>query len=368
MVRVESLTGLRFFAAAAIVLWHSQLPHLFPWGTFSPFALAGAVSLFFVLSGYVLALNAYKYRSWPDFFVARVARIWPAHIASLLFFLWILYPVSVAGLGGLSTLGPLVLNALLLQAWVPEQSIFWSFNAVAWSISCELFFYLTFPVCLMAARRRLVPAVLVFVCPIAFLLILSYAWHPQPAEAVWLGYINPITSLPIFALGVAFGYWQSRSPKSKMGAIGGTTVQTCAVAAVVAANALFASSSFRVPDAINIFIYYHGAFCAYAFLIFVLGRYNGAISTFLSHRAIVYLGDISFAMYLFHQPILIWHASNYPKYDVNIWVQYIFVWAAILVVSAIAHHAIERPMQKLIRVAWARVRYVARNELQVAPN
>ncbi len=40
-MNIPSLTGARFFAAAAIVLTHSQVAPLFPEGSFWPFDLAG---------------------------------------------------------------------------------------------------------------------------------------------------------------------------------------------------------------------------------------------------------------------------------------------------------------------------------------
>lgn len=70
--RVDALTGLRFFAAAAIVLTHSQTGYFFQPGTFAPFDLSGAVPLFFVLSGFVLTVNSAKYASHADFLVALI--------------------------------------------------------------------------------------------------------------------------------------------------------------------------------------------------------------------------------------------------------------------------------------------------------
>src|SRR5690606_23572241 len=83
--RIEALTGLRFFAAAAIVLHHLQgLPSF-------PDILGGAipaqgVSVFFVLSGFILTL-VHPALDEPGqtrkFYLARFARVWPAHIAVL---------------------------------------------------------------------------------------------------------------------------------------------------------------------------------------------------------------------------------------------------------------------------------------------
>jgi peptidoglycan/LPS O-acetylase OafA/YrhL len=36
-------------------------------------------------------------------------------------------------------------NLLLAQAWVPDPNVFLSVNGPSWSLSCELMFYLLFP-------------------------------------------------------------------------------------------------------------------------------------------------------------------------------------------------------------------------------
>ena len=74
--RIESLTPLRFFAAVLIVLHHGR----------EQFAIGQGVSFFFVLSGFILAY-AYPrlegHREVLTFLRARIARIWPAHGATL---------------------------------------------------------------------------------------------------------------------------------------------------------------------------------------------------------------------------------------------------------------------------------------------
>src|SRR5208283_4069809 len=135
VTRLNALTGLRFVAAAMILIHHAsvfgiKLPAL---------ALDHGVSFFFVLSGFVLAYvhpsigSAYELRA---FLWNRVVRVWPAHLVMLFVALILLnLPITWA----------FPLNFFLLQAWVPVWDSYFSYNAVSWSISTELGFYLAFP-------------------------------------------------------------------------------------------------------------------------------------------------------------------------------------------------------------------------------
>ena len=87
--QIKPLTSLRFFAALWVVLFH-YWPHLAVGrhaGRWSPRA-TWASSCFFVLSGFILChvylppFEAGRF-SYGDFLWARIARIYPLHIATL---------------------------------------------------------------------------------------------------------------------------------------------------------------------------------------------------------------------------------------------------------------------------------------------
>ena len=151
--RIEALTGLRFVAAAIVLVEH--FPQIVPGVSEHRLAQGGAgVSMFFVLSGFVLVLNyGDTLASRPDrarlwrYGVARIARIIPLHLAALavvaVIVLWRRDQVETHGLA--AVLVSLVANALLLQAWIPAQ-VFDIWNGPAWSISAEAFFYVCLPV------------------------------------------------------------------------------------------------------------------------------------------------------------------------------------------------------------------------------
>jgi peptidoglycan/LPS O-acetylase OafA/YrhL len=201
--RLDALTGLRFLAATAIVLQHSR-------GTFlgddilRPWPLDHGVSFFFVLSGFILT---YVYPELPtagsirSFFLARAARIWPAHLATL--------ALAGAMLVGWSTPGPLAANVLLIQAWIPLPNYYFSYNAASWSLSTELGFYLLFPLLIWRFAERWW-----WLLAAAAALVLGLIALPLThASAHALLYISPLGRLFEFVLGMATALLWQRLPK-----------------------------------------------------------------------------------------------------------------------------------------------------------
>jgi peptidoglycan/LPS O-acetylase OafA/YrhL len=132
------LTPLRFLAAMCVVLFHfgRGIP---PFDGSIPFDLGAnaglAVSFFFCLSGFIMAsVYAGSAVSAKDYWVARVARIYPLYILAI---------VMTLMLGGGYPFHTILLNVLMLQAWVPGYPL--ALNAPGWSLSVEAFFYAIFP-------------------------------------------------------------------------------------------------------------------------------------------------------------------------------------------------------------------------------
>lgn len=137
--KLNALTSLRFFAAAIIVLYHSQGNFGIAENAWPAFNLSQGVSFFFILSGFILTYvyPSLKHIGTRRFWLARVARIWPAHVAAFIL-LFALLPVSLrsAAAGPTAYNFPVaVLNLLLVHAWIPIQSNIVSFNSVTWSLS-----------------------------------------------------------------------------------------------------------------------------------------------------------------------------------------------------------------------------------------
>ncbi|WP_175499530.1 acyltransferase family protein [Cellulomonas marina] len=143
--RLRTLDGLRFLAAAGVVVYHWTARESTAWGEASGDQLpaVGSVAiyfslapeLFFVISGFVILWTAWG-RSVPAVVASRVARLYPAYWAALAltgFLLLVLWPQ-----GKDVSLGQVLVNATLLQSVMGVDHV----DGVYWTLWAELRFYL----------------------------------------------------------------------------------------------------------------------------------------------------------------------------------------------------------------------------------
>src|SRR6478609_5084991 len=209
-LKLNALTSSRFFAAAIIVLYHAA-NSTYPDPLFGKLPLYLGVSYFFVLSGFILT-HVYKdltSSGLKNFFVHRFARVWPLHLFTLILNS-VLFPVKLRSLTHSVITWPIILlNALMLQSWVPFERVFFSLNSVSWSISTEVGFYLLFPLILPALKRRRLS-----ICLIALLSIgLAFTFDKlgfQHAVNDFSLMTNPLIRLLEFASGIGFYFFYQK--------------------------------------------------------------------------------------------------------------------------------------------------------------
>ena len=172
-VFIRQLTGIRFVAAAWVLLYHLQGP-LNTLGILAIPVMADVlrvgrlgVDLFFALSGFILAHTylsrlgpALRARGTVDFWWLRLARIYPVHLVMLVVAgVAVVAQAKVAGEAvDRDWLNPVdfAKNLLLVQEWGPDPQRGWNF--VAWSLSMEWLAYLIFPLLILIlwqVHRRL---------------------------------------------------------------------------------------------------------------------------------------------------------------------------------------------------------------------
>jgi peptidoglycan/LPS O-acetylase OafA/YrhL len=145
--RLQELDCLRGIAALAVVLFHyttryddlfgySQSPIIsFPFGHYG-------VQLFFVISGFVIFMTLNRCKSTNDFVVSRFARLFPVY--------WFVVTVTylTVVIFGLKGLDPYflqyIINLTMLQGFVAVQDIDGVYWTLAWELQFYLFAYLVF--------------------------------------------------------------------------------------------------------------------------------------------------------------------------------------------------------------------------------
>jgi peptidoglycan/LPS O-acetylase OafA/YrhL len=331
------------------------------------------VSFFFVLSGFILVHAYPELRTWGQrgrFLWARFARLWPAHAAALLVVALLCHgsfvPVDRLGVRTVS-----LLHLGMLQSWVPVPAVFVGGNAPAWSVSTEFAFYLAFLLLIPNWKRtwlvKLALALalvvgLVALCHLGGIPFAVPAGQMRPCQA-WLMYICPLGRLFEFALGMAASrLWQAAEPRLRLGRVGGTLLEAVAVALVVAVMYITkpaADAAGRVAwlgEPARQWLYQGGVCCLpFALLIAVAAGGRGWIGRLLSSAPVVLLGEISYAVYLFHMPLIRWYQAHALAFDaVPAWLGAAAFWAVLLVGSHLVWAVLERPARALLVGLWPR--------------
>jgi peptidoglycan/LPS O-acetylase OafA/YrhL len=294
-----------------------------------------AVSTFFLLSGFVLG-RSYASVEWTReslirYGVGRYARVYPVYALSIAIMLpWIFEHVGkTAGSAGDAAL--LANYGLVLQGWTGLLPVHW--NTPAWSLSCEIFFYLCFPLLTPCLRRRSTAALAG--CSLVLPTLLREIGLPQD----W----KPVLHLADFTMGIAMaGVHRS--------IVGRWTGQRFYVPAGLAIVALAAWPSLTTDPALRDMLLR----TANAALILGLGLGGGQGVRALSSEAAVLLGRASYSMYILHIPLLWWfkrfgfhQVSNVPPtLAAGVYL------SGVVVLSAAVWKHVEEPANRAIR-AWA---------------
>jgi peptidoglycan/LPS O-acetylase OafA/YrhL len=317
---LRALTAFRFIAAMAVFL-----RHIYPWlkdETAMPSFLLrcfhdgfSGVTFFFILSGFILTYN-YRFTfarldtlELKNFYAARVARIGPVHLLTIVLALPVIYSLILAA--PLQSIGPALANLTLTQSLIPVESYYFSFNSVSWSLSDEIFFYALFPLILWGMhaigcdRPRTSGGLAACIWLFAMACVLIGQNNPH---GFWLWYINPCFRLLDFLVGVCLGQLFMglqdsgfQGPSRRWA----TRLEVGSIALLAAALAF----SPHAPYLLRRSAYYTPCFAA---LIFVFAYERGALSRLIGRNSMLLLGEASFSFYMFHY-LLIRMVDHYPQ-------------------------------------------------------
>ncbi|RIK80386.1 MAG: hypothetical protein DCC68_11175 [Planctomycetota bacterium] len=336
MHRLVQLDGLRAFAVLGVILHHTTRWEFgIPLGPY-------CVRLFFVLSGFLITGILLKARAQSNdtgfilraFYARRFLRIFPVYYASLAALLLLgqpdisaTFPWHVAYLSNVLCSMP---DVEIVSAW-----------GHLWSLSVEEQFYLLWPALILFMPNRAIPYFLVgaVACGPLFRLICGTYWGVAPAV-----YLTP-GCLDSLGLGALLAWYQrSERPLGDIDRLSAWALRSGLLIVGIHLACQYLDISFKLWLLTRDF----GAALVACWLVHRASEgFAGAWGRVLSNGFLVYLGTISYGMYLFHN-FVPWLAEfagfAVPMHGIE---RFLFVGASTIVVAALSWHVFEKPLNAL---------------------
>ncbi|MGQ5291803.1 acyltransferase family protein [Pectobacterium actinidiae] len=353
---LPSLNGIRIIAAILVYLFHTSLSNMLELfsnesiGEAYSFILSKAgwvsVSLFFILSGFVLNWSSPSVSNPLLFYKKRFAKIYPVSI----FIILLLIATGIISIGRTDVWIP---NLLLIQTWIPHGDNYIGGNVPSWFLSVIVFLYIIYPFLLNVIKK--IPSEFLWIsilfCYIALVAVngaiytllpsvpLIEGWPFEVGEIQWwLSYTFPPTRAFEFTIGILLsriiqeGKWISVSVTTSVILLGVTYCIDLFMPFLLSFNLVT-----LIP------------------LIFLIGSL--AVNdlqekrSFLHAKSMQWLGSISFCFYLIHFLVLRllneWVDGN--RYDVvNAVLLIIAAGGVSLVAGWLLYRFIEQPVGQLL--------------------
>lgn len=343
-MQLPALTFTRFIAALAVLIFHFD--YILKLGGHlgnATIRLNCGVSYFFTLSGFILVIAQVRQGELLErvaplkFWKNRFARIYPLFLTAL-GLLFLMYKVS--GWGKMVGM-PAFLSVTALQAWSPQYVL--CLNTPAWSLSVEVFFYLLFPF-LYGFLIRLPSKTLLWLSGILWVLgmvILVPFMASSNFVVRWLVTYSPPIHTPTFLIGMMAGvlYVRHRDFLEK---------HLLAVKALGISAFLFLSYSLLYAP--FYMIYHHNSLFAPIFCVLIISlSFPSIIARIFALRPLVFLGEISFGIYILQMPIKSWlsYIGSITPYQ---WADSLLINLIIVsTIAALLHFLVERPCRRWIQ-------------------
>jgi peptidoglycan/LPS O-acetylase OafA/YrhL len=321
------------------------------------------VEVFFVVSGFVVArpfvravLDGAPLPNVRRYAWRRVVRLFPAY--------WVAFAVTAFVLDSTDfrSVGDWIVHLLLLQVYWGDQ--FSRGISVAWTLSVEISFYVLIPIMFVAVDRiaRRVSPWTALVGLLGTLYASGWLWTAWTVsgdhyvQAFWLPFF-----LPVFTTGTLLcvaSEYVARHPHA--GAIADRVGRLApwwwagAVGALALAGALVGQRAlFRVQDLFATQVLYALAATLFALPLALGFRSQGALGRLLTWAPLVYVGTVSYGLYIWHNQVV-----DFIAQDVFGWTEptqgsaiviTVLTFAVALGIASLSWYLVERPLLR-----WSR--------------
>jgi peptidoglycan/LPS O-acetylase OafA/YrhL len=284
------------------------------------------VTTFFVVSAYSLCLSVSpvfdsRHVSWAGFFVRRAFRIVPMYFFALAAF-------AVIGMVEIKSTSSLIAHVTFANIVMPQYAN--DTLHVEWSIAVEVAFYLLFPLLILVRWTRhpililLAMAVLVFAArPFLAVALGDAFWNHRGFNILW--------HLHTFLIGIACFIWIRRGDHTSYP----RWLSICGAALLTGLSIIVGEGHHSAP-----------AF-AIATALIITGFHQGSRTVaWLSRPMPVFVGRISYSIYLLHAPI-IWSLPGPVGLAAPLWMASLL--GVTICIALFTYRFVEKPMIEIGR-------------------
>ncbi len=189
----KSLSSLRFFFSFLVFLGHLGLTKV-----------SVGHAFFIILSGFIL-MYVYENRliyetiTKREFFIKRLIRVYPLHLITLI--LSIFFVINEINNNFLIFISKFLVNFFLVQAFIPFNEVYFSFNGVSWNVSVLLFCYFIFPFIVPLLSRINLRKFTYFIIAVVIIIFTLMLFVPLKFHHA-LFYISPFLRVLDFIFGI----------------------------------------------------------------------------------------------------------------------------------------------------------------------
>jgi peptidoglycan/LPS O-acetylase OafA/YrhL len=314
---IKAYTGIRGIAAATLVLSHIHLEDIMPRGSFGSldpltiimniFSAWNQVDVFFILSGFILG---YVYVSdvnnstinYKDFLVKRIARIVPLHYLTILAIGLMAVIAQYFGIPNRGYhLNEIPQQLLMVHAWPYFLVSPW--NGPSWYVSISFFAYLF----LMPLLPKFVSKMKKNYLLISFsFLVLGMVWALTMTNTLTDGYGWPAINRVVCQFSIGYLLYSLTTFKNPVSQVASKLVSVWLLLAIVWINSRWPLSMVwqgihnEFPQMISRMLF------QFVFALLILGLADNKKSlakTILANRFFLWLGAMSYSLYMFHNVI-----------------------------------------------------------------
>lgn len=332
--RYGELDALRGIAALLVVFFHFTMGRP-AYNTFFKLGTTG-VDLFFVISGFVIFMSLQKISNGIDFVINRISRLYPTYWASatLSFVFLISYSIYKGG-GNLDNILIQYLgNLTMFQFYLRITNIDPSY----WTLIIEMLFYISILFLFQKKWLKYLNVIGIVLC--SSIVFLTHFYYDIIVIKKIINWFPLLQFLPLFFAGTTF---YKIYTKTNNLVYNYSIIFFCFICQILLfSHAGYSKISITWTEYIvMLFIYF------FLFILFVNNRLK-----FIANKTTLFLGKISYALYLIHQFISLSFIIPffYNKLGLNFWVVTIFIDLPIIIgIATIITYKIEVPYSKKLK-------------------